>query len=219
MRWTEFTSTSRLRESCDLLRVDLHGFGDSISRRRTGFDQWCRDLASILDAERVSRAVIVGHCLGANVAIHFAARYPSRTEGLVLIEPMFREAMTGARRALLRLRFVPGALVAIIFTAVGAYLGLRWTRRKEVVVVREVLIRDTGPFALNTANLQDLGLTQREHEILTLIAQGLSNREIGERLFIAENTVKTHSSRLFEKMAVSRRTQAVQRGKELGLIP
>ena len=81
--WTEFTSTSRLRESCDLLRVDLRGFGDSISRRRTGFDQWCRDLASILDAERVSRAVIVGHCLGANVAIHFAARHPSRTEGLV----------------------------------------------------------------------------------------------------------------------------------------
>ena len=122
-RWTEFTSTSRLRDSCDLLRVDLRGFGESVSRRRTGLDQWCRDLAVILDAERVSRAVIVGHCLGANVAIHFAARYPSRTEGLVLIEPMFREAMTGARRALLRLRFVPGALVPIIrvLNAIGVH--------------------------------------------------------------------------------------------------
>jgi DNA-binding CsgD family transcriptional regulator len=112
-----------------------------------------------------------------------------------------------------------GGLVAVIFTAVGIYLGLRWTRPKEVVVVREVRVRDEGPFAVNTAKLKELGITPREHEILGLIAEGLSNREIGERLFVSENTVKTHSSRLFEKMGVSRRTQAVQQGKELGLIP
>ena len=66
---------------------------------------------------------------------------------------------------------------------------------------------------------REIGLTPREHEILGLIAQGLSNREIDEKLFVSENTVKTHSSRLFEKMQVNRRVQAVQRGKELGLIP
>jgi len=76
-----------------------------------------------------------------------------------------------------------------------------------------------GPFVLNETNLRDVGLTQREHEILGLIAQGLSNREIAEKLFVSENTVKTHSSRLFEKMQVNRRVQAVQRGKELGLVP
>jgi DNA-binding CsgD family transcriptional regulator len=108
-----------------------------------------------------------------------------------------------------------GGLLAVIFTALGIYVGLKWTRPKEVVVVKEV----SAQFVLNETKLREVGLTPREHEILGLIAEGLSNREIGERLFVSENTVKTHSSRLFEKMQVNRRVQAVQRGKELGLIP
>ena len=116
---------------------------------------------------------------------------------------------------------VYGGLVALIFTAVGIYVGLRLTRPKETVVIREVEVRvpEGGPFVLNAAKLKELGITQREHEILGLIAEGLSNREIGERLFVSENTVKTHSSRLFDKMSVGRRVQAVQKGKDLGLIP
>jgi DNA-binding CsgD family transcriptional regulator len=110
-----------------------------------------------------------------------------------------------------------GGLVALIFTIVGVYFGLKWTGRKEII--REVRVREGGPFRLNTEKLKDLGITQREHEILGLIAEGLSNKEIGERLFVSENTVKTHSSRLFEKMDVNRRVQAVQKGKNLGLIP
>jgi NarL family two-component system response regulator LiaR len=110
-----------------------------------------------------------------------------------------------------------GGLVAVIFTAVGIYLGLKWTRTKEVVVIREV--RRDGPFVLNAEKLKEVGLTPREHETLGLIAQGLSNREIGEKLFVSENTVKAHSSRVFEKMQVNRRVQAVQKGKDLGLIP
>lgn len=112
-----------------------------------------------------------------------------------------------------------GGLVALIFTAVGISLGIRATRTKEVVVVREVRIRENEPFVLNASTLKELGITSREHEILGLIAQGLSNREIGEALFVSENTVKTHSSRIFEKLGVSRRTQAVQKAKELRLIP
>jgi ATP/maltotriose-dependent transcriptional regulator MalT len=68
------------------------------------------------------------------------------------------------------------------------------------------------------AKLEKLGITPREHQILTLIAAGLSNREIAERLFVSENTVKTHSSRLFEKLNARRRTQAVQIAKEAGII-
>src|SRR5690349_15102532 len=102
-----------------------------------------------------------------------------------------------------------GGLVALIFTAIGITLGLKWTRTKEVVVVKEV--RVDGPFVLDEAKLREVGLTQREHEVLGLIAQGLSNRDIGEKLFVSENTIKTHSSRLFEKMQVRRRVQAVQR--------
>lgn len=114
---------------------------------------------------------------------------------------------------------VYGGLIALIFTAVGIYLGLRWTRRRDVVVTRTVLVNTAGPFVLNAEKLEELAITQREHEVLGLIAEGLSNREIGERLFVSENTVKTHSSRLFQKLDVSRRTQAVQKGKDLGLIP
>lgn len=127
---------------------------------------------------------------------------------------------------------VYGGLVAVVFTALGLYFGLRWTRSREsqtprepppreVVVVKEVevRVREGEPFALDTEKLKELGITPREHEILGLIAEGLSNREIGERLFVSENTVKTHSSRLFDKLGVNRRVQAVQRGKELCLIP
>ena len=107
---------------------------------------------------------------------------------------------------------VYGGIVAAIFTVIGIYAGLRF-RKKEIVVLR------TGePFVLTSAKLKELAITPRELEILGLIAEGLSNREIAERLFVSENTVKTHSSRLFDKMSVNRRVQAVQRGKELGLI-
>lgn len=112
-----------------------------------------------------------------------------------------------------------GALVAAIFAGVGIWLGLKLTSKERVVVVREVPVPATEPFTLNREKLGDLGITPRELEILALIAQGLSNREIAARLFVSENTVKTHSSRLFEKLSAKRRTQAVQIGKELGLIP
>ena len=75
------------------------------------------------------------------------------------------------------------------------------------------------PFEANTAQQQTLGITARELEILTLIARGLSNREIATQLFVSENTVKTHCARAYDKLGAARRTQAVQRGKELGLLP
>lgn len=111
-----------------------------------------------------------------------------------------------------------GGLVAAVFAAVGIWLGLKLAKKKETVVVREVAVAAL-PFSVNQARLRELGITPREHEILQLIATGLSNREIAEKLFVSENTVKTHSSRLFEKLSAKRRTQAVQIGKELGLIP
>ncbi|HKO43462.1 MAG TPA: helix-turn-helix transcriptional regulator [Pyrinomonadaceae bacterium] len=111
-----------------------------------------------------------------------------------------------------------GGLVAAVFAAVGIWLGLKLTKKKETVVVREVPV-PAQPFSVNQTRLQEFGLTPREHEILELIANGLSNREIAAKLFVSENTVKTHSSRLFDKLSAKRRTQAVQIGKESGLIP
>jgi len=125
-----------------------------------------------------------------------------------------------------------GGLVAVVFAALGIWLGLKLTRPKERVVVREVPVPVSvpvsapvpvevpaaQPFVVDQVRLHALGITPREHEILTLIAEGLSNREIAERLFVSENTVKTHSSRLFDKLQAKRRTQAVQLAKEAGLI-
>ena len=118
-----------------------------------------------------------------------------------------------------------GAIVAIIFVVFGIWLGIKLTKPREKIVLREVLIPTTAEpsapatFTLNQVQLDALGITPRELEILTLIAQGLSNREIAARLFVSENTVKTHCSRAFDKLGARRRTQAVQLGKQLGLLP
>lgn len=114
-----------------------------------------------------------------------------------------------------------GGLVAVVFSAIGIWLGRKLTTARETVVVKEVPVpRDTAsPFVANAARVEQLGITPRELQILGLIAAGLSNREIAETLFVSENTVKTHSSRLFDKLNARRRTQAVQIAKTSGLIP
>ena len=113
-----------------------------------------------------------------------------------------------------------GGLVALVFSVVGIWLGLKLTKTKETIVIKEVPVpvRTSEPFEVDDGSRERLGITPRELEILELMAEGLSNREIAERLFVSENTVKTHSSRLFDKLQAKRRTQAVQRGKEAGLI-
>jgi ATP/maltotriose-dependent transcriptional regulator MalT len=79
--------------------------------------------------------------------------------------------------------------------------------------------RLSTPFRRNESRRAELGITPRELEILEAIAAGLSNREIAERLFVSENTVKTHAARLFDKLSARRRTQAIQLAKQAGLIP
>ena len=116
-----------------------------------------------------------------------------------------------------------GGLIAALFTSVGLWVGLRLTRRTEpvaeTIVVREVLVPSSVPFQRDSDAVQRLGLTPRELEVLALMAEGLSNREIAGRVFVSENTVKTHSSRVFDKLGARRRTQAVQRGRDLRIIP
>jgi DNA-binding CsgD family transcriptional regulator len=123
-----------------------------------------------------------------------------------------------------------GALVAAVFAGLGIWLGLRLTRPAEPVVVREIQevhvqvqvpvhVPAPATFVRDEQKVGALGITPRELEILALMAEGLSNREIAERVSVSENTVKTHSSRVFDKLGARRRTQAVQLGKELRLIP
>ncbi|MFL5594814.1 MAG: response regulator transcription factor [Gemmatimonadaceae bacterium] len=120
-----------------------------------------------------------------------------------------------------------GGLVAVVFAGLGIWLGLKLTRTRETVIVREVAVpvevrvpvHVSGPFVRNEKQVRQLGITPRELEILEALASGLSNREIAGRLSVSENTVKTHTSRVFDKLAARRRTQAVQRAKEAQLIP
>ena len=112
-----------------------------------------------------------------------------------------------------------GALVAVLFAGLGIWLGQTLTRKKPAVIIKEVPAPVTNPFVADETRVSQLGITPRELEILGLIATGLSNREIAGRLFVSENPVKTHSSRLFDKLCAKRRTQAVQIGKTARLIP
>jgi len=99
-------------------------------------------------------------------------------------------------------------LVAAIFTGLGAWAGARLTRKSP-----------PPAFEVNRAALASLGITGREHETLSALAEGLSNKEIARRFDVSPNTVKTQLSSLYEKLEVSRRTQAIQKARELALIP
>ncbi len=102
-------------------------------------------------------------------------------------------------------------IVAVLFVALGVWVGMRLTRVKVIVA---------GPdFTLDEVELKRLGISKREYEVLELISQGLSNQEIAEKLFVSLSTIKTHSANLFMKLDASRRTQAVQKARELRLIP
>jgi NarL family two-component system response regulator LiaR len=102
-------------------------------------------------------------------------------------------------------------IIAVLFAAIGVWAGRKLTRTKVVVSYPD--------FSIDENQLERLGISKREYEVLGLMSEGLSNREIAEKLFVSLSTVKTHSSNLFAKLDARRRTQAVQRAKELRLLP
>ena len=111
--------------------------------------------------------------------------------------------------------------IAVIFTALGMWLALKLTKPKIewVVVEKEIFIEKPKEFVFNEAEMNRLGISKRELEVLQLMAEGLSNAEIAGRLFVSLNTIKTHASNLFFKLDASRRTQAIEKAKSLALIP
>jgi len=112
-----------------------------------------------------------------------------------------------------------GGLIAATFAVLGIWLGLKLTAARPQIIGKETSVPVAEPFVPDAKKREDLGITRRELEVLELIAQGMSNREIAGKLYVSENTVKTHSSRVFDKLGAKRRTQAVQLGKDLGLLP
>jgi DNA-binding CsgD family transcriptional regulator len=110
--------------------------------------------------------------------------------------------------------------IAIVFTGLGIWLALRLARPKvkTIVVEREVFVTHESTGAVNEKEIARLGLSARELEVLQLMAEGLSNQEIASRLFLSLNTIKTHSSNIFEKLDVRRRTQAIEQSRRLNII-
>lgn len=111
--------------------------------------------------------------------------------------------------------------IAVVFTLLGIWLALKLTkpRVETVVVEKPVYISHVSDFLPNQQELERLNISRRELEVLELMAEGLSNQEISARLFVSLNTIKTHSSNLFDKMDVKRRTQAIEMAKRLCIIP
>jgi pimeloyl-ACP methyl ester carboxylesterase len=122
-RWSEFVERTTLGARHPLIRVDLRGHGDSPTRCALSLERWCDDLVALLDAEGAERAILIGHSLGAQIALHFAARAPQRTAALVLIDPVLRRALHGRWRLLAQLGPLIG-LAAGLLRGVNA-LGLR----------------------------------------------------------------------------------------------
>lgn len=112
-------------------------------------------------------------------------------------------------------------ILAVFFTGLGIWLALKLAKPKTqtVIVEKEVFIPQPADFVQNDAGLEKLNLSKRELEVLQLMAEGLSNQEIAERLFVSLSTVKTHSSNVLEKLDVKRRTQAIDKAKRLNIIP
>jgi DNA-binding CsgD family transcriptional regulator len=104
-------------------------------------------------------------------------------------------------------------LVAVMFTAIGIWAGLKLTRPKIIEV------KVSGPFERDDEAVKQLGISKREYEVLELIAAGHSNQEIADKLFVSPSTVKTHVSSLLAKLDAQRRTQAIQRAKDLHILP
>jgi len=111
--------------------------------------------------------------------------------------------------------------IALIFTSLGIWLAIKLAKpkTKTIIVEKEVFItKPAEGYIPDERTLLKAGISKREWEVLSLMSEGLSNQEIAERLFVSLNTIKTHSSNLFEKLDVKRRIQAIEKGKRLGLL-
>jgi pimeloyl-ACP methyl ester carboxylesterase len=125
-RWSEFIANTRLKAECNLLRPDLRGHGASMYRGRISRARWVRDLAAILQHEKLHPAVLMGHSLGAEIALDYAWSRPEQVQGLVLIDPVFPDNLTGVLGWARRLRGLLWPLVGLL--RVLNALGLRKRR-------------------------------------------------------------------------------------------
>jgi len=170
-RWWDFAERTRLKH-WRILRPDLRGAAGSSDRRPVGMRAWCDDLARLLDTEGAPRAIVAGHCLGANIALNFAALYPQRTAGLVLIEPMPPPALTGKLGFLRHFRFIPVALSWVVraLNAIGLYR--RQIEPMDLEAWDKAVRAGTADLARYASPLSDLRMTPLASYLRALAAVG-----------------------------------------------
>jgi DNA-binding CsgD family transcriptional regulator len=110
------------------------------------------------------------------------------------------------------------AVFSILFLLIGMFFSRKLFAPKPHIIEKEIIIDSSAPFVLDEKQLEKLGLSKRELEILGLISEGLSNQQIADKLFVSENTIKKHVSNLFFKLDVQRRTEAIKKAKALKII-
>lgn len=121
-RWSEFVAQTTLKDTWDILRLDLRGHGESLWRGKLDIDLWCQDLLRVLEHEHYPRALVIGHSLGAQIAINFANQHPSRVMGLALIDPVLGNALLSHLRV--ARRFTPLLQLAVIAVRILNRLGI-----------------------------------------------------------------------------------------------
>ena len=204
-RWWDFAARTRLK-GWRILRPNLRGASGSTDRRAVGMREWSDDLAALLDAEGASRAVIAGHCLGANIALNFAARYPQRAEALVLIEPMPPRALTGRLGFLRHFRFIPILLSWLVrgLNAIGIY-----RRRIELMDLEawdKAVRAGTADLAKYASPFSDLHFTPLAGYLRALAAVGdplpdVSRIACPVLVLVSKNTSMTDLARARSELA------------------
>jgi len=131
-RWSEFVEHTTLTRDWTVIFPDMRGNGASMTRGKQEMSVWCADLADLLNAECAPGVVIVGHSLGAQIAVHFAHRHPGRVRGLVLIDPVFQSALRGRQRLVRRYRWFLRSLAAGIHGLNAMGLRRRHIRDRDL---------------------------------------------------------------------------------------
>jgi pimeloyl-ACP methyl ester carboxylesterase len=176
-RWSELVEHTALVRDWNVIFPDMRGNGASMTRGRQDVESWCKDLVDVLEAEGAADAVVIGHSLGAQIAVHLAHRHAARVRGLVLIDPVFQRALRGRQLFVRRYRwlFQCAAYVTRALNAVGVrrrHIPDRDLRELDAATRRAI----AGPESFEEISKRygALGPILRHMPVANYIRQGLA---------------------------------------------
>lgn len=136
-RWSEFVEYTELKSEWNLLRLDLRGHGDSMYRGRINRHRWVADLHAIIEKEELPSVVLLGHSLGAEIALDFTAAYPDKVAGLILIDPVFHQNLHGVLGWVRRIQLLLWIPIGFLWLAQGMGLKRRHYPARDLYALDE----------------------------------------------------------------------------------